>query len=53
MDRKLKRELDQALQDIGNAAVPLPTNRVRELIVGLRELQQGIVEWRHKNDPRR
>lgn len=53
MDRKLKLELDQALQDVRNAAVPLADDRVRDVIAGLQAIQRSIVEWGLKNNPRR
>jgi hypothetical protein len=45
MNKQLKTELDTALRDVGNAAVPLADDRVREVIAGLRMLQRRIVEW--------
>ena len=45
MNKQLKTELDTALRDVGNAAVPRADDRVREVIAGLRMLQRRIVEW--------
>ena len=45
MNKQLKTELDTALRDVGNAAVPLADDRVREVIARLRMLQRRIVEW--------
>jgi hypothetical protein len=53
MNKQLKTELDTALRDVGNAAVPLADDRVREVITGLRELQRRIIERGRKNNPRR
>ena len=44
MDKALKRELDQALQDLGNTAVPMTDAQVRDLIARLQELRRRIVE---------
>ena len=44
MDKALKRELDQALQDLGNTAVPMTDAQVRDLIGRLQELRRRIVE---------
>jgi hypothetical protein len=52
MDKKLKRELDQALQGLGNAAVPLRDDQVRDLIGRLEELRRRIVEQQTKPPPR-
>ncbi len=45
MNKQLKTELDTALRDVGNAAVPLAEDRVREVIAGLWMLQRRIGEW--------
>ena len=52
MDKQLKGDLDQALQDVGNAAGPLAEDRVRDVIAWLRAIQRRIVEWGQKNNPR-
>ena len=44
MDKALKRELDQALQALGNTAVPMTDVQVRDLIARLQELRQRIVD---------
>jgi hypothetical protein len=38
MNKQLKTELDTALRDVGNAAVPLADDRVREVIAGLQTI---------------
>ncbi len=53
MNKALKLELDQALQDVGNTAVPMTDDQVRDLIHRLRGLQRLLVEWRAKNSPRK
>jgi hypothetical protein len=53
MDKQLKVELDKALQDVGNAAVPMTDEQVRDLTRRLKELQHVLVEWGRKNNPRR
>ena len=45
MNKALKTELDKALQDVGNAALPLADDRVHELIGELEKLRDRIVAW--------
>lgn len=48
MDKQLKREVDDALRGLGNAAVPLTDAQVRDLIARLEELRRRIVEQQTK-----
>ena len=48
MDKQLKRELDQALEGLGDAAVPLRDDQVRDLIARIEELRRRIVEQHTK-----
>jgi hypothetical protein len=52
VDKELKRELDDALRGLGNAAVPLRDDQVRDLIGRLEELRRRIVDQQTKPRPR-
>jgi len=53
MNKQLKQELDQALQGLGGAAVPLTDEEVHRMIAEIKTLTARIVAWHVDRSPRR